>query len=127
MAVWNCNGSLKLDVGVGAFKDNVKGRDIIFYLETHQAAGSTLPKVSGYYSVTAKRVSASVKRETRETPEECSGPAGRFMHHSTWRRMKCSFQSDIRSIGPHLDFEHQMLLSPFEEALTPYRLPYSVL
>ena len=33
MAAWNCNGSLKLDVG--AFEDSFKGRDIIFYSETH--------------------------------------------------------------------------------------------
>ena len=46
MAVWNCNGSLKLDVG--AFKDSFKGRDMIFYSKTGQAPGSTLPKVSGY-------------------------------------------------------------------------------
>ena len=32
LAVWNYNGSMKLDVG--AFKDNFKGRDIIFYSET---------------------------------------------------------------------------------------------
>ena len=46
LAVWSCNGSMKLDVG--AFKDSFKGRDIIFYSETHQAPGSSLPKVSGY-------------------------------------------------------------------------------
>ena len=38
---------MKLDVG--AFEDSFKGRDIIFYSETHQAPGSTLPKVSGYH------------------------------------------------------------------------------
>ena len=53
MAVWNCNGSVKLDVG--AFEDSVKGRDIIFFWETHQAPGSTLFKVSGYYCETACR------------------------------------------------------------------------
>ena len=62
MAVWNCNGSLKLDVG--AFEDNFKGRDIIFYLETHQAPGNTLPKVLGYQWETACR---------REVRSECRG------------------------------------------------------
>ena len=47
MAAWNCNGSLKLDAG--AFEDSFRGRDIIFYSETHQAPGSTLRKVSRYY------------------------------------------------------------------------------
>ena len=47
MAVWNCNGSLKLDVG--AFEDSFKGRDIIFYSKTHQDRGGILPKVSGYF------------------------------------------------------------------------------
>ena len=46
LAVWNCNGSLKLDVG--AFEDSFKSRDIIFYSETHQTPGNFLPKVSGY-------------------------------------------------------------------------------
>ena len=37
---------MKLDVG--AFEDSLKGRDIIFYSETHQTPGSTLPRVAGY-------------------------------------------------------------------------------
>ena len=37
---------MKLDVG--AFEDSFKGKDIVFYSETHQAPGSSLPKVSGY-------------------------------------------------------------------------------
>ena len=53
MAIWNCSGSLKLDVG--AFEDSFKGRDIIFYSETQQAPGGILPKVSGYLWVTACR------------------------------------------------------------------------
>ena len=44
MAAWNCNGSMKLDVG--AFEDSFKGRDIIFYSETHQPPGGALPNVT---------------------------------------------------------------------------------
>ena len=43
LAAWNCNGSLRLHVG--AFEDSFKGRDIVFYLETHQAPGQLLPHV----------------------------------------------------------------------------------
>ena len=53
MAVWNCNKSLKRDVG--AFEDSFKGRDNIFYSETHQAPGSTFSKVSGYHWESAYR------------------------------------------------------------------------
>ena len=40
---------------VGAFEDSFKGRDIIFYSETHQALASSLPKVSGYHWETTCR------------------------------------------------------------------------
>ena len=61
MAAWNCNGSMKLDVG--AFEDSFKGRDIIFYSETHQDRGGTLPRVTGYHWETTCRqeVSQSVE------------------------------------------------------------------
>ena len=51
MATWNCNGSYKIDVG--AFKDSFKGRDMVFYLETHQRPGQPLPSVKGYLWETA--------------------------------------------------------------------------
>ena len=44
--MWNCNGSLRLDVE--AFEDSFKDRDIVFYSETHQALGKSLPKVVGF-------------------------------------------------------------------------------
>ena len=62
MAAWNCNGSMKLDVG--AFEDSFKGRDIIFYSETHQTPGGTLPRVTGYHWETTCR--QEVRSEHRE-------------------------------------------------------------
>ena len=47
MAAWNCNGSYKIDVG--AFEDSFKGRDMVFYSETHQRPGQPMPSVKGYY------------------------------------------------------------------------------
>ena len=66
MAIWNCNGSMKL--GVGAFEDSFKDRDIIFYSKTHQALGGTLPKVSGY------NWEKTCRREVRS---ECKGRGSR--------------------------------------------------
>ena len=53
MAAWNCNGSYRLDVG--AFEDSFRGRDIVFYSETHQAPGQLMPHVTGYRWETACR------------------------------------------------------------------------
>ncbi|MCO5601279.1 hypothetical protein L7F22_055398 [Adiantum nelumboides] len=53
MATWNCNGSMRLDVG--AFEDNFRDRDIVFFSETHQAPGQLMPLVVGYRWETAHR------------------------------------------------------------------------
>ena len=44
---------MKLDVG--AFEDSFKGRDIIFYSETHQNPSGTLPRVTRYHWETTCR------------------------------------------------------------------------
>ena len=44
---------MRLDIG--AFEDSFSGRDIVFYSETHQAPGQTLPHVSGYRWESASR------------------------------------------------------------------------
>ena len=80
MAVWNCNGSLKLDVG--AFKDSFKGRDIIFYSETHQAPGGILPKVSGYYWKTACRREVRSEYTKEEGREEWRSYSKKSYDHS---------------------------------------------
>ncbi|MCO5591811.1 hypothetical protein L7F22_045803 [Adiantum nelumboides] len=38
MATWNCNGSMRLDVG--AFEDSFRDRDIVLFSQTHQVAGA---------------------------------------------------------------------------------------
>ena len=63
MDAWNCNGSMKLDVG--AFEDSFKGRDIIFYSETHQTTGGTLPRVTGYRWETTCRQEVRSKHRGR--------------------------------------------------------------
>ena len=70
MAAWNCNGSLRLDVG--AFEDSFKDRDIVFYSETHQAPGQLLPHVTGYIWETACRA------ETRSRGRGSGGVAVLF-------------------------------------------------
>ena len=63
MALWNCNGSLRLDVG--AFEESFKGRDIIFYSETHQAPGQEMPQVSSFTWETTYRPKARSEQGTR--------------------------------------------------------------
>ena len=46
MTIWNCNGSLRTDVGY--FEDTLKNTDIAIYTETHQCMASKLPEVQGY-------------------------------------------------------------------------------
>ena len=54
MAAWNCNGSMRLDIG--AFEESFKDRDIVFFSETHQAPGQSMPHVTGYRWETAHRI-----------------------------------------------------------------------
>ena len=63
MAAWNCNGSYKIDVG--AFEDSFKGRDMVFYSETHQRPGQPLPSVKGYLWETACRPDTRSLRGSR--------------------------------------------------------------
>ena len=63
MALWNCNGSLRLDVR--AFEDSFKGQDIIFYSETHQAPSQEMPQVLGFTWETVYRPKARSKRGAR--------------------------------------------------------------
>ena len=63
MALWNCNGSLRLNVV--AFEDSFKGQDIIFYSETHQAPGQEMPQVAGFAWETTFRPKARSERGTR--------------------------------------------------------------
>ena len=42
MTIWNCNGSLRTDVGY--FEDTFKNTDIAMYTETHQCMASKLPE-----------------------------------------------------------------------------------
>ena len=63
MAAWNCNGSYKIDVG--AFEDNFKGKDMVFYSKTHQRPGQPLPSVKGYLWETACRSDTRSLRRSR--------------------------------------------------------------
>lgn len=63
MAAWNCNGSYRLDVG--AFEDSFKDRDIVFYSETHQVPGQSMPRVTGYLWETAGRPDTRSLRGSR--------------------------------------------------------------
>ena len=63
MAAWNCNGSYRLDVG--AFEDSFKDRDIVFYSETHQVPGQSMPRVTGYLWETAPQPDTRSLRGSR--------------------------------------------------------------
>ncbi|MCO5560700.1 hypothetical protein L7F22_014317 [Adiantum nelumboides] len=63
MATWNCNGSMRLDVG--AFEDSFRDKDIVFFSKTHQAHGQLMPHVVGYRWETAHRTVARSEHGSR--------------------------------------------------------------
>ncbi|KAH7306470.1 hypothetical protein KP509_22G014500 [Ceratopteris richardii] len=63
MATWNCNGSMRLDIG--AFEESFRDRDIVFFSETHQAPGQLMPHVVGYRWETSHRLNARSGHGTR--------------------------------------------------------------
>ncbi|KAH7438052.1 hypothetical protein KP509_05G103200 [Ceratopteris richardii] len=63
MATWNCNGSMRLDIG--AFEDSFRDRDIVFFSETHRAPGQLMPHVVGYRWEIAHKPNARSGHGTR--------------------------------------------------------------